>query len=101
MPATSVADWDSPPPEGPTEHALWWAHWNFQCENTEQRHMLKQPYHDDVVWDVPSRRVIHRGERDIRDILENYARIFERYAESKVEPSNGMAHLGGCSTTWR
>jgi hypothetical protein len=60
--------------------------------------MLKQPYHDDVVWDVPSRRVIHRGESDV---LENHARIFERYAESKVDPSNGMAHLGGCSTTWR
>ena len=81
--AAAVFDWDSPPPVGGTEHALWLAHWHFQFENPEQLHMLEQLYHDDIVWEVPSRRVIHHGKREV---LENYARIFESCAEPKIEP---------------
>jgi hypothetical protein len=76
-----VADWDSPPPVGTTERALWLAHWHFQFENPEQLPMLERLYHDDIVWEVPSRRVIHRGKKDV---LENYAKIFESCAEPKV-----------------
>jgi hypothetical protein len=82
-PAVCVADWDSPPPVGSTDHALWLAHWHFQFETPEQLHMLEQLYHDEIVWEVPSRRVIHHGKRDV---LENYAKIFESCAEPKVVP---------------
>ena len=81
--AATVFDWDSPPPVGGTEHALWLAHWHFQFENPEQLYMLEQLYHDDIVWEVPSRRVIHHGKREV---VENYARIFESCAEPKIEP---------------
>src|SRR6478672_2286993 len=87
--ATAVFDWDSPPPVGGTEHALWLAHWHFQFENPEQLHMLVQLYHDDIVWEVPSRRVIHYGKREV---LENYARIFESCAEPKIEPGRAVCH---------
>jgi len=63
--AAAVFDWGSPPPVGGTEHALWLAHWHFQFENPEQLHMLEQLYHDDIVWEVPSRRVIHHGKREV------------------------------------
>ena len=78
-----VGDWDSPPPVGTSEHALWLAHWHFVFENPEQLLMLEQLYHDDIVWEVLSRRVIHRGKRDV---LENYAKLFESCAEPKVTP---------------
>jgi hypothetical protein len=62
---------------------LWLAHWHFQFKNPEQLHTLEQLYHDDIAWEVPSRRVIHHGKREV---LENYARIFESCAEPKIEP---------------
>jgi hypothetical protein len=78
----AVFDWDSPPVRS-TEHALWLAHWHFQFENPEQLHTLEQLYHDDIAWGVPSCLVIHHGKREV---LENYARIFESCAEPKIEP---------------
>jgi hypothetical protein len=81
--AIDVFDWDSAPPVGTTEHALWLAHWHFQFENPDQLPMLERLYHDDIVWEVPSRRVIHRGKKDV---LENYARIFESGIDTKAIP---------------
>jgi hypothetical protein len=81
--AATVLSWDAPPPVGTTEHALWLAHWHFQFENPDQLPILAQLYHDDIVWEVPSRRVIYRGKHDV---LENYARIFGSCVEPKIEP---------------
>lgn len=78
-----AADWESPPPVGTPEHALWLVQWHFAFENPDQLHVLAQLYHDDIVWEVPTRRVIYRGKRDV---LENYARIFESLTDAKIDP---------------
>ncbi|WP_162186052.1 nuclear transport factor 2 family protein [Amycolatopsis jejuensis] len=73
-------DWDAAPPVGTPERALWLAHWHFAFENPHQLDMLEKLYHDDIVWEVPGRRQIYHGKRDV---LENYLRIFESSVDSK------------------
>lgn len=75
--------WDSPPPVGTPEHALWLVQWHFAFETPDQLDKLETLYHDDIVWEVPTRRAIYRGKRDV---LENYARIFESMVEAELAP---------------
>jgi len=76
-------DPESPPPVGTTEHALWLVHWHFTWENPDQVDKLAELYHDDIVWEVPSRRIIYRGKKDV---LDNYRRIFESAQGLKQDP---------------
>lgn len=76
-------EWGSPPPAGTVEHALWLVHWHFEHENPDQLELLAELYHDDIVWEVPTRRVIYRGKREV---LDNYARIFESLQDAKMVP---------------
>ncbi|CAA0124848.1 Uncharacterised protein [Mycolicibacterium vanbaalenii] len=78
-----IAQWDSPPPVGTPEHALWLVQWHFAYETPDQLGKLEQLYHDDIVWEVPTRRVIYRGKKDV---LDNYARIFESLDDAKIKP---------------
>jgi ketosteroid isomerase-like protein len=74
---------DSPPPVGTPEHALWLVHWHFAWENPDQVDRLGDLYHDDIVWEVPSRRIIYRGKKDV---LDNYKRVFESAQGLKQDP---------------
>jgi ketosteroid isomerase-like protein len=74
---------DSPPPIGTPEHALWLVHWHFAWENPDQVDRLADLYHDDIVWEVPSRRIIYRGKKDV---LDNYKRVFESAQGLKQDP---------------
>jgi hypothetical protein len=74
---------DSPPPIGTPEHALWLVHWHFAWENPDQVDRLADLYHDDIIWEVPSRRIIYRGKKDV---LDNYKRIFESAEGLKQDP---------------
>jgi ketosteroid isomerase-like protein len=56
--------------------------WHFAYETVDQLAKLETLYHEDIVWEVPTRRVIYHGKRDV---LANYARIFESLADAKIE----------------
>lgn len=66
--------YDSPPPVGTSEHALWLAHWHFAFENPDQLHMLGELYTDDIIWELPSAGILFRGKAEV---IENYRRTFE------------------------
>ena len=80
-PASAQSDFRTPPPVGTTEHALWLAHWHFELENPDQLDMLQELYHDDIVWEVPARRVVYYGKDDV---IANYRRMFESCAEPNL-----------------
>ncbi len=67
-------DPDDPPEIGTVAHALWLVHWHFTWENPDQVDKLGELYHDDIVWEVPARRIIYRGKKEV---LDNYRRVFE------------------------
>lgn len=79
----AAPEWDSPPPVGTPEHALWLVHWHFAFETPDRLDKLGTLYRDDIVWEVPTRRAIYRGRQDV---LENYARIFESMADAVLTP---------------
>ena len=72
--ASDDFDLDNPPPVGTTEHAVWLVHWHFEWENSQQLDKLADLYHDDIVWEGPTRHVLSRGKKEV---LENYRKIFE------------------------
>jgi len=74
---------DKPPPVGTAEHALWLVHWHFTWENPVDVAKLSDLYHDDIVWEVPSRRVVYRGKKNV---IDNYLRIFESTEGLKQVP---------------
>ena len=86
LPALAEAvsfDENNPPAVGTTEHALWLVHWHFAWENPGQVDKLADLYHDDIVWEVPSRRIVYRGKKDV---LDNYRRVFESAEGLHQEP---------------
>jgi ketosteroid isomerase-like protein len=83
MASTAKYDPDKPPPVGTPEHALWLVHWHFEWENPDQVERLADLYHDEVVWEVPARRIILRSKREV---VDNYKRIFDSALDLKQEP---------------
>jgi hypothetical protein len=76
-------EWEFPPPVGTPEHALWLVHWHFAFETPDQLHKLEQLYHDDIIWEVPTRYTVYRGKPDV---LANYARLFDSMEDAKMYP---------------
>lgn len=76
LPTAVTLDYDplDPPPVGTSEHALWLVHLHFTWENPDRIDQLAELYHDDIVWEVPTRRVIYRGKQEV---IANYRRVFE------------------------
>jgi len=81
--ASAEVDLDTPPPVGTPEHALWLVHWHFAWENPAQVDMLADLYHEDIVWEVPTRRIVYRGREAV---LDNYRRVFESAEDLAMEP---------------
>lgn len=81
-------DPDSPPPVGTTAHALWLVHLHFAWENPDRIDRLAELYHDDIVWEVPTRRIVYRGKADV---IANYRRVFESAEDLELEPVDRYA----------
>lgn len=81
-------DPENPPPVGTAEHALWLVHLHFSWENPDRIDRLADLYHDDIVWEVPTRRVLYRGKKDV---IANYRRVFESAEGLELRPVDQYA----------
>lgn len=79
----TARDWENPPEVGTPAHALWLVQWHFAFETPDQLEKLEKLYHDEIVWEVPTRHAIYHGTKDV---LANYARIFESIEDAKIVP---------------
>jgi len=88
--ASTGIDYDAanPPPVGTIEHALWLVHLHFSWENPDRIDRLAELYDDDIVWEVPTRRIIYRGKKEV---IANYRRVFESAEDLELEPVDRYA----------
>jgi ketosteroid isomerase-like protein len=81
-------DPENPPPVGTAEHALWLVHLHFAWENPDRIDRLADLYHDDIVWEVPTRQVLYRGKKEV---IANYRRVFESAEGLELRPVDQYA----------
>lgn len=87
-PADLDYDRDNPPPVGTAAHALWLVHLHFAWENPQRVDQLAELYHDDIVWEVPTRRVAYHGKQEV---IANYRRVFESAEDLQLQPVDRYA----------
>lgn len=90
---SSKLDASEPPAVGTVERALWLVHWHLAWENPQQLDQLAELYHDDIVWEVPARRTVYSGKKDV---LENYRRIFDSTEDMAQSPVDRYATVDRC-----
>jgi hypothetical protein len=91
--AATELDPGTPPAIGTVERALWLVRWHVAWENPEQLEQLGELYDDDIIWEVPARRTIYRGKKEV---LENYRRIFESVENLTQNPIDRYATVDRC-----
>ncbi len=69
--------------EAAVKHALSLVESHFQEENPDQIDDALRLYTDDIVWEVPGRRVRYQGKQDVKD---NYLRLFDSAEGIRFEP---------------
>ncbi|MGW1743561.1 nuclear transport factor 2 family protein [Nocardia sp. NPDC001965] len=78
----------SPHDVGTIEHALWLVERHIQEENPSQIEQAMRLYTDDIIWEVPGRRLKYQGKEEVK---ANYLRIFDAAEDISFEPIERFA----------
>ncbi|MGO4389662.1 nuclear transport factor 2 family protein [Microvirga sp. 2YAF29] len=70
------------------KHALSLVEMHFREENPQDIDNALRLYTDDIVWEVPGRRVRYEGKQAVK---ENYLRLFDAVEEIDFEPIDRFA----------